>query len=50
MGWPARYQPTHRLTVAGETWKRSAARRMDHAFFHHQTGKTTAPLKGSAVR
>ena len=27
MGWPARYRPTHRLTVAGETWKRSAARR-----------------------
>ena len=47
MGWPARYRPTHRLTVAGETWKRSAARHMDHAFFHHQTGKTTAPLKGS---
>ena len=28
MGWPARYRPTHRLAVAGETWKRSAARRM----------------------
>ena len=27
MGWPARYRPTHRLAVAGETWKRSAARR-----------------------
>ena len=28
MGWPARCRPTHRLTVAGETWKRSAARRI----------------------
>ena len=27
MGWPARYRPTRRLAVAGETWKRSAARR-----------------------
>ena len=27
MGWPARYLPTHRLAVAGEIWKRSAARR-----------------------
>ena len=27
MGWPARYRPTHRLAVAGETWKRSATRR-----------------------
>lgn len=27
MGWPARYRTTHRLAVAGETWKRSATRR-----------------------
>ena len=25
IGWPAWYRPTHRLAVAGETWKRSAA-------------------------
>ena len=46
MGWPARYRPTHRLTVAGETWKRSAARRTGQPSSNHQTGKTTAPLRG----
>ena len=28
MGGPARCRPAHRLTVAGETWKRSATRRI----------------------